>query len=101
MEWENEGSRGRPKDAVERWKRDRDAQVNRQNIQESEQMITNEKQSMSSANRRMIILFNSSTLQRGCYFVEELFDLEQRINNEQSQRSTTEEKQAAEADSVN
>ena len=48
----------------------------------------------------MIILFNSFTLQRDCYFVEEFFSFERRFNNDQNQRSTTEEKQETETNSV-
>ena len=48
--------------AVEVWKRDRDAHMNRKNIPESEQMITTEGQIISSCKGRMILLFNSSNL---------------------------------------
>ena len=78
-----------------------DAQMNRQNIQESEQMITTEKQSMSSAKERMIILFTSFRLRKDCHFVEASFNFERLINNNQTQRSTTEEKRETETDSVN
>ena len=75
------------------WKRDRDVQINRQDIQETEQMITTEEQIMSSRKERIILLLNWTILQWDCRFVEELFDFERRrINNDQSQRSTIKEK---------
>ena len=84
------------------WKRDRGVQINRQNIQESEQMITTEGQIMSSCNGRMIRLFNSTMLQGDCHFVEAFFNLERRrINHDQSQRSNEEEKRETETDSKN
>ena len=86
---------------MERWKRDRDAQLNKQNIQESSQMLRTERSIRSVSNGRMIILFNSSTLQRDCHFVEKFFNFERRINNDQSQRLTTEEKGETETVSVN
>ena len=67
--------------------------MNRQNIQESEQMITTKGQIMSACKKRMILLFNSTILQRDCCFVEEFCNFERRINNEHTQRSSTEEKQ--------
>ena len=72
--------------------------MNRQNIQESEQMITTEGQIMSSCKGRMIILCHSITLQGDCHLVEELFDFEPRVNNDQSQRSSEEEKRETETD---
>ena len=92
---------GRPKHAVEQWKRDRDAQMNRKHIQESSQMLETEHSIRSVSNGRMITLLNSSTLQRHCHLVEESFNFERQINNGQSQRSTSEEQREAEADSVN
>ena len=66
-EWRNSReTEGRPKDAVERWKRDSDAQMNRQNTQESSQMMRTERSIRSLREGRMIILFNSSRLQRDC-----------------------------------
>ena len=62
---------------------------------------TDRSSQVSLAGERMIILFNSSTLQRDCHFVEEFFNFERRINNDQSQRSTTEEKRETETVSVN
>ena len=98
-EWRNsKEAKGRPKDAVERWKRDRDAQMNRQNTQESSQMMRTERSIRSLREGRMIILFNSSRLQRDCHFVEPFFDFERRISNDQSQRLTTEQKQETETD---
>ena len=67
--------------------------MNRQNIQESEQMITTKGQIMSACKKRMILLFNSTILQRDCCFVEKFCNFERRINNEHTQRSSTEEKQ--------
>ena len=75
--------------------------MNRQNIQESEQMITTERQIISSGKGRMILLLNSTILQRDCHFVEEIFNFERRSNNEQSQRSSTEEKRETVTDSMN
>ena len=67
--------------------------MNRQNIQESEQMITTEGYIMSSGKRRMILLFNWTILQGDSHFVEEFFNFERRrINNDQSQHSSTKEK---------
>ena len=67
--------------------------MNRQYIQESEQMITTEGQIMSSSKRKIILLFSSTILQGDCHFVKEFFDFERRqINNDQSQRSSTKEK---------
>ena len=84
------------------WKRDRGIQSNRQNIQESEQMTTTEGQIMSSGKRSMILLFNWTILRGDCHFVEEFFEFERRrINNEQSQRSSEEEKREIETDSIN
>ena len=75
------------------WKRDREAQMNIQNIQESEPMITTEGQIMSSGKGRIILLFNSTILQGDCHFVEEFFNFEwRRINNDQDQRSSEQEK---------
>ena len=59
---------GRPNGAVELWKRDRAVQINRPNIQESEQMITTEGQNMPSCKGRMILLFSSTILQGDCHF---------------------------------
>ena len=66
--------------------RETDAQMIRQNIQESEQRITTEGQIMLSGKGRMILLFNSTILRGDCHFER------WRINNNQSQRSSTEEK---------
>ena len=68
-------------------KRDRGVQVNRRNVQESEQMITSEGQIMSSGKGRMILLFNSTILQRDCHFVEEFFNFERRTENNQRKLS--------------
>ena len=76
-------------------------EMNRQISVESEQMLRTERPIRSVSEGRMIILFNSSTLQRGSHFVEEFFNIERRINNDQSQRSTTEDKRETETDSVN
>ena len=67
------------------------AQLNSQNIQESEQMITTEEQIMPSGKERMILLFNWTILQEDRHFVKEFFSFESQINNDQSQRSITEE----------
>ena len=84
------------------WKRDRGVQMNRQNIQDSEPMISTGGQIMSYCKERMILLFNSTILQGDCHFVEEFFNFERRrINNDHSQRSTTEQKRETETDSVN
>ena len=45
----------RPKGALEVWKRDSNAQMIRQSIQEYEQMITTEGQIISSGKERMIL----------------------------------------------
>ena len=56
-------------------------------------MIPIEGQIMSSSKGRMILLFNSTILQEDCHFVEEFSNFEpRRINNEQSERSSTKEK---------
>ena len=58
--------------------------MNEQNIQESEQMITTEGQITPSCKGRMILLFNSTILQRDCHFVKEFFNFKRRpINNDQ------------------
>ena len=76
--------------------------MNRQNIQESERMITTEGRIMSSGKGRMLLLFNSTILQGDGHLVEELFNLErQRINHDQSQPSSTKEKRETETDSKN
>ena len=65
-------------------------------------MITTEGQIMSSGKGRMILLFNWTILQEDCHLVEEFFSFERRrINNDQSQRSSTEKKQETETDSMN
>ena len=63
------------------WKRDRGVQINKQHIQESEQMIATEGQIMSSCKGRMIHLFHSTILQGDCHFVEEFFNFERRTEN--------------------
>ena len=45
--------------------------MNRQNIQESEQVSTTEGQVMPSCKERMILLFNWTILEGDCHFVEE------------------------------
>ena len=76
--------------------------MNRPNTQKSEQMITTEEQIMSSCKGRMIFLFNSTILQGDRHFMEEFFSFERRrINNDQSQRSSEEEKRETETDSLN
>ena len=57
-------------------------------------MITTEEgEIMLSCKERIILLFNSTILQGEYHFVEEVFNFErERINNDQSQRSSTEEK---------
>ena len=92
---------GRPKGAMERRKRDRDAQMDRQYTQESSQMLRTERSIRSVSKDRMIVLFNSSTIQRDCHFVEEFFNFERWMNNDQSQRSTSEERRETETDSRN
>ena len=49
----------------------------------------------------MILLFDSTILQGDCHFVEALFDFERQISNDQSQRSSEEEKRETETDSMN
>ena len=67
--------------------------MNRQNSVESEQMLRTERSSRSVDKGRMLLLFDSSILQGDCHFVEEFSSFESPINNGQSQRSSTEEKQ--------
>ena len=56
-------------------------------------MTTTGGQIMSSGKERMILLFNSTTLQRDCHFMEEFCNFERRrINNDQSHRSSADEK---------
>ena len=74
--------------------------MNRQNTQESEQMITTEGQIMSSCRRSIIFLFNSTILHGDYHFVVDLFNFEPRVNNDQSQRSRTEETRETETDSI-
>jgi hypothetical protein len=81
--------------------RDRGVQINRPNVQESEQKITTEGQIMSTGKERMILLFNWAMLEIGCHFVEEFFNVEPRINSDRSRRSSTEEKRETETDSMN
>ena len=58
------------------------------NTHESEEMITNEGQIISSCKRRMIFLFTSTILLENCHFMEEFFNSERRrINNNQRHRS--------------
>ena len=64
-------------------------------------MLRTEGSIRSVSKGRMIILFNSSTLQRDCHFVEEFFNFERRINKDRSQRSITEERRETETDSIN
>jgi hypothetical protein len=66
---------GRPNGAVKMWKIDSDAQMIRQSMQESEQMIKTEGQTILSGEERMILLFNSTILQGDCHFVEKFFNL--------------------------
>ena len=73
---------GRPKGAVELWKRNRGVPINRQNIEESEQMITTGGQIVPCCKGRMILLFNSTILQGDCHFAEEFFNFERRTKNE-------------------
>ena len=89
------------KAAVELWKRDRDVQQNRQYGQKSEQMITIKGPIMSSCKGSLILLFNSTILQGDCHFVEEVFNFEPLINNDQSQPSSEEEKWKIETDLKN
>ena len=72
------------------WNRDRGVQINRQNIQQSEQTLTTEGQIMLSCKGRMIRLFNSTILQGDCHFVQEFFNFERRTENNQSQFSDRE-----------
>ena len=75
------------------WKRDRVLKINRQNSQESQQMIPTEGQIMPSCVGRMILLIHSTVLQGDCHFVEEFFHFERRrIDNDQNPRSSTKEK---------
>ena len=55
-------------------------------------MISSEGQIMSSCKGRMILRFNSTVLRGDCHFGEKSFNFEPRINNEQSQRTSKEEK---------
>ena len=64
-------------------------------------MLRTERSIKSVSKGRMTILFNSATLQRDWHFVEEFFNLERRINNDQSQPSTPDEKREAETNLVN
>ncbi len=50
---------GRPKGAVKLWRKDRDTQMIRQNIQESSQMLRTARSIRSVGKGRMILLFNS------------------------------------------
>ena len=68
---------------------------------EYERMQRTERSIRLLSKGRMIILFDSSTLQRDCHFEEAFFNIERRFNNDQSQRSITEEKLETETDSVN
>ena len=79
---------GRPKRALDRWKRDKDAQMNRQTSVESEYMLRTGSSSRSVDKERTIIVFHSSTLRRDCIFVGESFNFEpRRINNDMNQLS--------------
>ena len=65
-------------------------------------MIITEGQIMSSGNDRMILLFNSTILQKDCHFVKGFFHFERRgSNNEQGRRSSEEDKRETETDSMN
>ena len=66
-----------------------------------EQMLRTERSIRSVGKGRMIVLFNSSTLQIDCHFLEEFFNFERRIKNDQCQRSTSVEKRETETYSVN
>ena len=48
-----------------------------------------------------MILFNLSTLQGDCPLVEELFNIEQRINNDKRQRPASVKKRERETDEFN
>ena len=80
--------------AAELWKKDRDAQMNQPNIQETEKII-------SARKGKLIMLFNSTILQGDCHLVEEFFNFERRIYNDESQRSSSEEFLEIETDSMN
>ena len=84
QEWRN--SREGAVEPREPSKRDRDAQMNWRNSEEASQMLTTDCSIRSVGKERMIFLFNSSTLQGDCHFVEEFLNFEQRISNDQSQR---------------
>ena len=75
--------------------------MNRHAVQESGQIMRTERSISSVGEERMILLFNSTILQEDCHFVEKFFNFEPRINNDQSQRLTTEEKRETEKDSAN
>ena len=55
---------GRPKCALKQWKEDRDTKMNRQNIKESLQILRTERSISSVSEGRVIVLFDSCTLQR-------------------------------------
>jgi hypothetical protein len=61
-------------------------------------MMTAEGHTMSSCKERMNLLFNPTILQGDCHFVEEFFNFESRMNNEQRAESTFEYKGKARKD---
>ena len=79
----------RQKGTAERWKRDKDAQMIRQNIQESEQMITTEGQIVSTSRERTILLSSSTIVEGHCQFAEKSCDFEPRVSNDQTEPSST------------
>ena len=79
---------GRPTGAVELWRRHRGVQINRPNIQESEQTITTQGQIIGSCSKILIFLFNLTILQGDCHRVEAFFKFERRIKETQPQRDS-------------
>ena len=68
--------------------------MNRQISLDSEQILRTEPSMKSIGKERMIILFHSTIIQGDGHIVKEFFNFERRrINNDQSQRSSTEENQ--------
>ena len=62
-------------------------EMNRQIIQESQQIMRTQRSISSVGNERLILLFNSTILQADCHFVEEFFNFEPRMNSNQIQPS--------------
>ena len=75
--------------------------MKRQDTQESSQMLRTERSIESISKGRIIILFNSSTLQNGCHFMEDILDFDRRINNYQISPSVAEKERETETVSVN